>query len=53
MPRPRASSSSERTPGSPEAKLGQTLSYNNLDQIALPPTASHAHLMRGSPNTLS
>jgi hypothetical protein len=38
-------------PGSPEAKLGQTLSYSNLGQIALPPTASHAHLMRGSPDT--
>jgi hypothetical protein len=48
MPRPRASSGSGRTPGSPEAKLGQTLSYSNLGQIALPPTVSHAHLMRGS-----
>jgi hypothetical protein len=35
-----------RTTGSPEAKLGQTLSYSNLGQIALPPTISHAHLMR-------
>jgi hypothetical protein len=41
------------TPGSPKAKLGQTLSYSNLGQIALPPTVSHAHLMRGSPDTLS
>jgi hypothetical protein len=52
-PRLRASLGSGRTPGSPEAKLGQTLSYNNLGQIALPPTVSHAHLMRGSPDTLS
>jgi hypothetical protein len=52
-PRPWVPSSSGRTPGSPEAKLGQTLSCSNLDQIALPPTVSHAHLMRGSPNTLS
>jgi hypothetical protein len=53
MPCPRASSGSGRTPGSPEAKLGQTLSYSDLGQIALPPTVSHAHLMQGSPNTLS
>jgi hypothetical protein len=52
-PRPRTSSSSGHTPGSPEAKLEQTLSYNNLDQIALPPTVSHAHSMCGSPDTLS
>jgi hypothetical protein len=53
MPRLRASSGSGRTPGLPEAKLGQTLSYSNLGQIALPPTVSHVHLMRGSPDTLS
>jgi hypothetical protein len=35
-PRPRASSGSERTLGSPEAQLGRTLSYNDLGQIALP-----------------
>jgi hypothetical protein len=35
-PRPRASSSSEHTLGSPEAQLGQTLSCNDLGQIALP-----------------
>jgi hypothetical protein len=29
------------------------LSYSNLGQIALPPTVSHAHLMQGSPDTLS
>jgi hypothetical protein len=29
------------------------LSYSNLDQIALPPTVSHAHSMQGSPDTLS
>jgi hypothetical protein len=52
-PRPRAPSGSGRTPGSLEAKLRQTLSYSNLDQIASPPTASHAQLMRGSPDTLS
>jgi hypothetical protein len=42
-PRPRASSGSERTLGSPGA------------QIVSPyqPTISHAHLMRGSPDTLS
>jgi hypothetical protein len=50
---PRTSSGSGRTPGSPEAKLGQTLSYSNLDQITLPPTVSHAHSMRGSLDTLS
>jgi hypothetical protein len=36
MPRLRASSCSGRTLGSPEAKLGQTLSYSDLGQIALP-----------------
>jgi hypothetical protein len=46
-------SGSRRTPGSFEAKLGQTLSYSNLSQIALPPTVSHAHSMQGSPDTLS
>jgi hypothetical protein len=35
-PRPRASSGSGRTLGSPEAQLGQTLSYSDLSQIALP-----------------
>jgi hypothetical protein len=35
-PRPRASSSSGRTLGSPEAKLGETLSCNDLGQIASP-----------------
>jgi hypothetical protein len=50
-PRPRAPSGSGRTPGSPEAKLGQTLSYSNLGHIALPPTVSHAHLMWGSPTS--
>jgi hypothetical protein len=35
-PRPSASSGSERTLGSPEAQLGQTLSYSDLDRIALP-----------------
>jgi hypothetical protein len=35
-PRPRASSGSGRTLGSPEAKLGQTLSCNGLCQIASP-----------------
>jgi hypothetical protein len=35
-PRPRASSGSGRTLGSPEAKLRQTLSYSDLGQIALP-----------------
>jgi hypothetical protein len=35
-PRPRASSGSERTLGSPEAQLGQTLSCSDLGQIALP-----------------
>jgi hypothetical protein len=29
------------------------LLYSNLDHIALPPTVSHAHLMRGSPDILS
>jgi hypothetical protein len=29
------------------------LSYSNLGHIALPPTVSHAHLMRGSPDILS
>jgi hypothetical protein len=52
-PRPRAPSRSGRAPGSSEAKLGQTLSYSNLGQIALTPTVSHAHLMQGSPDTLS
>jgi hypothetical protein len=52
-PRPRAPSGSGRTPGSHEAKLGQTLSYSDLGHIALPPTVSHAHLMRGSPDILS
>jgi hypothetical protein len=41
------------TPGSSEAKLGQTLSCSNLGQIALPPTVSHAHSMQGSRDTLS
>jgi hypothetical protein len=36
MTRPKASSGNRRTPGSPKAKLGQTLSYSNLGQIALP-----------------
>jgi hypothetical protein len=36
MPRPRASSGSGHTLGSPEAKLGQTLSYSDLGQIASP-----------------
>jgi hypothetical protein len=36
MPSPRASSGSERTLGSPEAQLGQTLSCSDLGQIALP-----------------
>jgi hypothetical protein len=36
MPRPRASSGSGRTLGSPEARLGQTLSCSDLDQIVLP-----------------
>jgi hypothetical protein len=53
MPHPRVPSGSGRTPDSPEAKLGQTLSYGNLSQITLPPTVLHAHLMRGSPDTLS
>jgi hypothetical protein len=35
-PRPRASSGSGRTLGSPEAQLRQTLSYSDLSQIALP-----------------
>jgi hypothetical protein len=35
-PRPRASSGSERTLGSPEAQFGQTLSCSDLGQIALP-----------------
>jgi hypothetical protein len=35
-PRPRASTGSGRTLGSPEAKLGQTLSSSDLGQIALP-----------------
>jgi hypothetical protein len=35
-PRPRASSGSERTLGSLEAQLGQTLSCSNLGQNALP-----------------
>jgi hypothetical protein len=35
-PRPRASSGSERTLGSPEAQLGRTLSCSDLGQIALP-----------------
>jgi hypothetical protein len=35
-PRPRASSGSGRTLGSPEAQLGQTLSCSDLGQIALP-----------------
>ena len=52
-PRPRAPSGSGRTPGSHEAKLGQTLSYSDLGHIALPPTVSHAHLIRGSPDILS
>jgi hypothetical protein len=29
------------------------LPYSNLSQIALPPIVSHAHLMQGSPDTLS
>jgi hypothetical protein len=36
MPRPKASSGSGRTLGSPEAQLGQTLSCSDLGQIALP-----------------
>jgi hypothetical protein len=35
-PRLRASSGSERTLGSPEALLGQTLSCSDLGRIALP-----------------
>ena len=35
-PRPRASSGSGRTLGSPEAQLGQTLSCSDLGQIASP-----------------
>jgi hypothetical protein len=35
-PRPRASLGSGRTLGSPEARLGQTLSCSNLGRIALP-----------------
>jgi hypothetical protein len=35
-PRPRASTGSGRTLGSPEAKLGQTLSCSDLGQIVLP-----------------
>jgi hypothetical protein len=35
-PRPRTSSGSGRTLGSPEAQLGQTLSCSDLSQIALP-----------------
>jgi hypothetical protein len=35
-PRPRASTGSGRTLGSPEAKLGQTLLCSDLGQIALP-----------------
>jgi hypothetical protein len=35
-PRPRASSGSERTLGSPEAQLVQTLSCSDLGRIALP-----------------
>jgi hypothetical protein len=35
-PRPRASTGSRRTLGSPEAKHGQTLSCSDLGQIALP-----------------
>jgi hypothetical protein len=35
-PPPRASTGSRRTLGSPEAKLGQTLSCSDLGQIALP-----------------
>ena len=35
-PRPRVPSVSRRTLGSPEAQLGQALSYNDLDRIALP-----------------
>jgi hypothetical protein len=35
-PRSRASLGSERTLGSPEAQLGQTLSCSDLGQIALP-----------------
>jgi hypothetical protein len=50
---PEGPSGSGRTPDSSEAKLGQTLSYINLGQIALSPTVSHAHLMQGSPDTLS
>jgi hypothetical protein len=40
-------------PARPRAKLRQTLSYSNLNQIALPPTISHAHLTQGSSDTLS
>jgi hypothetical protein len=35
-PRPRASTGSGRTLGSPEAKLGQTLSCSDLGQVASP-----------------
>jgi hypothetical protein len=35
-PRPRVPSVNRRTLGSPEAQLGQTLSYSDLGQIALP-----------------
>jgi hypothetical protein len=35
-PRPRASSGSERTLGSPKAQLGRTLSCSDLGRIALP-----------------
>jgi hypothetical protein len=35
-PRPRASTGSGRTLGSPKAKLGRTLSRGDLDQITLP-----------------
>jgi hypothetical protein len=50
---PEAPLGSGRTLGLSKAKLGYTLSYSNPGQIALPPTVSHAHLMQGSPDTLS
>jgi hypothetical protein len=55
--RPSPTSGKNSSPGRihalPEAKLGQTLLYSNLGQIALPSIVSHAHLMQGSPDTLS
>jgi hypothetical protein len=51
--RPRASSGSGRTLGTPEAQLEQASSRSNLAKSPLQPTVSQVHSMQGSPDTLS